>query len=464
MGAPAPVEQAAASPPPASPRPGPQTANDAQKMKASTSPPLDTAKLQAELEKANQWLLSPGMVMAVQVGGGAPWIGATGVRTVGAPGAMAITDQFRLGSISKNFLGTCVLQLIGEGKIGLDDSLEKWLPGVFKNIDEKPITVSHLLNHTSGIENFSNDDTWTLKVYQTPPGYTFKAPTELLSFADDLRAQDVAKGTVPKFGEFYYSNTNYILLAMIATKADGIADNDYVSLIKKRIIDRLGLKNTVISLPGQQTIPDAQQNAFINWQNHLGLTKADCAAIKPPCTDTDTPFLKQDMSNAWSAGSVVSTAEDVVKYLNAEMKGDLLTPELRKIQQTYVSTYESDVDAGRSVFITRPYNLIGHRGEIFGFSATVQYQQEKDTTIVVLANRTTLTKKDDENYNIDAVAINVFKSLYPEYSQPQPPVPAPAAPVAAVKKSPPKVSRGKRNLFPNRALMLNEYGGKLPRP
>lgn len=404
-------------------------------------------KLQQLLESANTLVKSPGMAMGVQIGTQFTWVGAAGVRNLTDKTPMQPGDQFRIGSVSKNFLGTCVLQLIGEKKIALTDTLEKWLPGVMKHIDGTKITVQNLLQHTSGIPDYTHDEDLFMKVYQTPPGYTFDAPTQILAAADGLQVKYIAQKDTLPIGPFNYSSTNYILLAMIATKADGIPNYDWQAMIKKRIFDRVELPSTSIPLRGVQTIPDGNQHAYVNWQNFLGMTAEECTKLTPQCQNFETEFTKQDTSAPWSTGSIISTVGDLVKFMGAEMRGTLLSTELLKVQQQFMSVNDPNrpyLSVGLSIYEDSPYKLIGHRGAISGFNSTLQYQKDKDTIIVVLSNRSPL-----DNKGVEDVPEAAFKIMFPDF-----PVPGQApAPQAA----PRKLLGGKLHRALKRFSPMREY-------
>jgi D-alanyl-D-alanine carboxypeptidase len=360
--------------------------------------------LQPSLTVLKNQLKSPGLVVGIQFGKQAPKISAVGVRNLSNGDRMQPNDKFRIGSVTKHFISICVLQLIGEHKLALEDTLEKWLPGVLKKVDGKKITVRNLLNHTSGIANYSTDKETLLKVY-TPPGYKFNTPSELLSIAD--RIQPAPAQSAP--GTFSYSNTNYTLLAMIATKADGIPNYDWSSLVKKRILDPVGMTETSIPKPGDRTIPGGQQHGYINWQNFLRVPPAECAKLTPPCADKDTEFTEQDTSGAWASGAIISTAGDLLKLLDAEMRGSLLGPTLLAMREKdFISANDPGrpyLEVGLGIYRDTPFRSIGHFGAISGFNATIQYQKDRDMSVVVLSNRSAIGD------NVSAVSLYVHQYL-----------------------------------------------------
>jgi D-alanyl-D-alanine carboxypeptidase len=387
-------------------------------------------------------LKSPGLVIGVQKGGDRQVIVAAGVRNVATGDRMRTDEKFRIGSVTKHFIALCALQLVGEGKLSLEDPLEKWLSvelsKYLKKIDGKKITVRHLLNHTSGIVNYSDDLDALYKVYHTPPGHPFDAPKDLLVLTDKLQPPHAQPGN------FSYSNTNYALLAMIATKADGISNYDWAAMVRNRILGPLGMNNTSIPTTGDQTIPGGQQHGYINWPRFFVVSAAECASYLrppchhcqvplPPCEDKDIEFTNHDTSGAWAAGAIISTAGDLLKLLNAEMRGNLLPPAQLAEQQNFFDPKDPKrptLRVGLGIFREGPSNLIGHYGAISGFNASVQYQKDKDVAIVVLSNRSSVDGK-----NIQPLPQYVFNSYfnYPSGRSGTPSVPpykAPPAPPA----------------------------------
>lgn len=368
------------------------------------------AELQTILDDAAKSMQSPGLAMVVQIGGES-WVGVTGCEDEPCTRKMTPDAKFRVGSITKNFVGTAILQQVGEGKISLDDTLEKWVPNAFPgtNIDGKAITIRQLLNHTSGIESYTENEAWMVKVY-TDPTHFWNAPSELLKL--------VRGAHNPPGPPFYYSNTNFILLGMISAKADGYSFNDWDKVIQRRFLDKLALTNSHI--PAQRDVELGSTNrGYVNFYNFLGMDpngRPFCFIVNPNCKNADADFTRQDMSNAWSAGEIISTVGDLTKWINAEVKGDLLTPAIRQQQRQFMPTcapgqkdcHTADIEVGLAMFKQMRFGFIGHRGEIFGFNGTIQYLPQRDLTVVVLSNRTAL----DGNH-VGPIPETVAAALFP---------------------------------------------------
>ncbi|WP_224360467.1 serine hydrolase domain-containing protein [Hyalangium versicolor] len=431
---------------------------------ATGQDPEIRAKLQAVLDAAAAYEQSPGMAMVVQIGNTEPYYIVTGFQDESKTLKMTPEMNFRIGSMTKNFVGTAILQQVDEGKISLDDTLQKWLPNVFTNIDGSKITIRMMLNHTSGIESYTNAYVWNRVVYSDPT-HVWNAPTEFLKLTERLRAKSIAcKEVIPPGSEFAYSNTNFILLGMIAAKVDGYPETDWQKVIEQRFITKLNLENTRIPGNGDNGLGSTNQGYvnFYNFYYNSATGQSSCSSIQPPCVNKDIDFTQQNMSNAWAAGAIMSTANNLLRWLNAEVKGNLLTPSMRKQQRTFIDTCnpdqplnpaasptaseaqparrnslisqlweaapgekqvctplptncESTVQVGLAIFRQIKYGFIGHRGEVFGFDTTMQYLPEKDLTVVVLSNRTALDGK-----NVGPVPEYVAAALYPDL-RPNPP-------------------------------------------
>ncbi|MFF7632956.1 serine hydrolase domain-containing protein [Kitasatospora sp. NPDC008050] len=211
-------------------------------------------------------------------------------------------DAFRIASATKSFTATVLLQLAGEGRLSLDDSVEHWLPGVVSGNgnDGSRITIRQLLQHTSGIYDYTAD----LPVFASTAGFLADR------FASYTPAQLVAVAMrhAPYFAPgagWKYSNTNYILAGMIIDRVTGHTWQDEVTT---RIIQPLGLRHTRV--PGTDPfISGAHLHGYSNFGS--GPT-VDVTALNPTVGD--------------AAAEIVSTTADLTTFYTALMRGRLLAP------------------------------------------------------------------------------------------------------------------------------------------
>ncbi|MCA2218139.1 serine hydrolase domain-containing protein [Jidongwangia harbinensis] len=251
----------------------------------------------------------PGVMASVRQADGRVRNYTAGVADLKTRAKMPVDGRVRIASNTKMFTATVVLQLVGEGKVKLDEPVETYLPGVVRGdgIDGRKITVRHLLQQTSGLEDYDDgmigdDFVGALKRYYEP--------YDLL---------DIAFAIKPKSqpGEkFLYSNTNYVLAGLVAQKASGRPIGE---LITKRIIEPLGLRHTYWPAEGDMTIRGTHPRGYVPPMN--GSPAIDI-------TETDT-------SGGWAAGALTGTPSDLNRFLAALLGGKLLKPaQLKEMKKT----------------------------------------------------------------------------------------------------------------------------------
>jgi D-alanyl-D-alanine carboxypeptidase len=224
------------------------------------------------------------------------WRGTSGVSEVGTTRPVPVNGRFRAGSITKTFVATVVLQLVDEGELRLDDTVEKWLPGVVPNGDH--ITVRQLLNHTSGLYDFK--DTLTPDEILASRWRTWTA-TEVIQ-----RALSHPPTVEPPGGTFDYSNTNYTLLGEIIEKATGTSYGDE---IERRLIKPLRL--TATEMPG--TSP------WIRGPHPHGYVPTDDGLLD---------YTEMNPSIFGAGGELISSTADLNRFFAALLGGDLLSDHL----------------------------------------------------------------------------------------------------------------------------------------
>ncbi|MFF5125856.1 serine hydrolase domain-containing protein [Streptomyces syringium] len=266
--------------------------------------------------------------------------------------------RFRIGSATKTFTATVVLQLVGEGRMSLEDTVEQWLPGVVRGNgnDGSRITVRQLLQHTSGIPDVEPE----IPALNSADGYRAErfrtyTPEELVGLA-------MRQKPSPGAG-WSYSNTNYILAAMIIHKVTG---RSWAREVKDRIIRPLGLRDT--STPGV-------------FPSILGPHARGYAAFG---TDTGIDVTKLNPSMAVGSGSIISTAHDLNQFYAALLGGRLLAPaQLDEMTTTMpalgvrygLGLAEIPLPCGGSYF--------GHRGELLGYVTWAGATRDGARTAVV---------------------------------------------------------------------------------
>ena len=259
---------------------------------------------------------------------------------------------FQIGSITKQFTAISILMLEEQGKLSVEDKIGKYIPE-YAEIG-KDITIHHLLNHTSGIKN------------RTPVGdkgfisKTNMSPTELIAYFKDEPLEF-------KPGErFKYSNAGYILLGRIIEIVSG---QPYSDFIEQNIFDKIGMKNSSCG-DMKQVIPNLTKGYIIEQND----------------------FVKSDYINlslAYSAGAILSTTEDLLKWQNALLSNTLL--KASSIKQAMTPTL---LNSGKRV----PYGygfrfsklgnspVIAHTGSTKGFTSIALFLPKEKLYITALTN------------------------------------------------------------------------------
>ena len=266
---------------------------------------------------------------------------------------------FAIGSITKNLVAALILDLAEERILSLDDSLHRWLPPI-RDVDSN-ITIRQLLNHTSGIFMFwDNQSLWDDLIRYRDSVFT---PEVVLTY---LKEPHFAPGK-----NFRYSNTNYLLLAMIATRA---THSTLSAELRRRFWEPLGLRNTYLSLEDQ--IP----------QGRLAHVWGD--NFENDGSNRDITFLPRNSheSITYGSGGVFSTAEDLAVWCKSLFDGKVLSP----------SSMNEMLDIGRGGYglgiglLNKGFlfneKVFGHSGGNIGTTAFMAYLPERNTSIVVMIN------------------------------------------------------------------------------
>ncbi|MEV7733290.1 serine hydrolase domain-containing protein [Streptomyces sp. NPDC088921] len=293
----------------------------------------------------------PGVTLTAK-DGRSTWSTTAGAGNLTTHAPRSADDRYRVGSITKTFVSTVLLQLEAEGRLSLDDTVEKWLPGAVhgNGHDGSRITVRQLLNHTSGIFNYTADETFG-RTYFLKDGffehrYDTKTPEQLVAVAMAHRP-DFAPGTSWK-----YSNTNYVVAGMVIQKVTG---RSYGEEVRHRVIDPLHL--TATSVPGTRvTVPRPSSRAYSKLAQTATGPTYDVTRLNP--------------SLASSAGEMISDSADLDRFYAALLKGRLLPPKQLKEMKTTVAV-EGIPNAGYGLgLIDRELScgvhVWGHDGGIHG--------------------------------------------------------------------------------------------------
>jgi D-alanyl-D-alanine carboxypeptidase len=321
-------------------------------------PPQTETMLQQILDKHLAKSAAPGALVGVWIPNRGTWVRAQGLADLETGAALEQADRVRIGSITKTFVATLILRLADAGLLSLDDSLESYVPGV---LNGERITVRHLLAMTSGVANVLEDRDF-LQAYASDPLMPFSPRAAL----------DIVQPHTADFepGEgFHYSETNYVLLGMIAERVTGMP---VANALDQWIVQPLGLTST--SLPTTASMPAPFSRGY---------------APVPPDGHADVTLANPDVT--WTAGAMVSNLHDLHVWTKALATGALLSPEMQRERLEWTAVPGGEpLDARYGLGILSLAGFLGHNGGIPGYSSIAVYLPEVDATIIVLVNASTL--------------------------------------------------------------------------
>ncbi|TDV52055.1 serine hydrolase domain-containing protein [Actinophytocola oryzae] len=231
---------------------------------------------------------------------------SAGVGDVATGRPVPKDGQIRIASSTKMFTSAVVLQLVGEDRIGLDEPIETYLPGLVRGagIDGHDITVRQVLQHTSGLPEYFTLDYKDIQ-------HRYVEPRELL---DRALAQPAS---FPPGSSWRYSNTNYVVAGLIVQRVTGRPVGEEIT---NRVVRPLGLRHTYWPGTGDQTIREKHALGYY--------TPTSQAAER-------VEFTELDPSWAWAAGQMIATPGDVNEFLAALLGGEVLKPaQLAEMKKT----------------------------------------------------------------------------------------------------------------------------------
>jgi D-alanyl-D-alanine carboxypeptidase len=280
---------------------------------------------------------SPGVIALVNDGHKVR-LHAAGVADTSSTRALRATDRFRAGSVTKSFVATVALQLVGEGKLRLSDTVEHWLPGILPYGDH--VTVRQLLNLTSGVPD--NQDPVNAEFIKGNMTRSW-SPRELVALVADKKP-DFAPGS-----SWAYSNTNYTLAGLIIERVTG---HRLGHVLAQRVLGPLHLRDTSFPV-NEAAIAGSHPNGYALVDGKM----RDVTVLNP--------------SGTWGAGNLVSTAGDIAHFWRALLGGKLLAPAQLTAMKTTVPAWKG-VPSRYGLGIIKSQSpcgtLWGHGGDIPGYA------------------------------------------------------------------------------------------------
>ncbi|MFF1642246.1 serine hydrolase domain-containing protein [Streptomyces sp. NPDC058246] len=352
FGAPAFAGPTVATEPP-SPTPTDSSTGDVRALTPDVTRQLDVA-VQQVMRQANV----PGVTVGLWTPDKGNYVRSFGVADKSTGLRMSPDLYVRIGSETKTFTVTALLELVDEGKVGLDDPIGQYVSGV-PNGDR--ITLRELAGMRSGLFNYSEDPEF-FKALTSDPQRPF-TPQQLLDYAFKHPV------LFPPGKEFSYCNTNLILLGLVVEKAGGEPIQDF---IKKNVLTPAGMRHTVFPTDAAFPTPHAQGYTDQTADGKV----ADTADWNP--------------SWGWAAGAMISDLNDLRTWAPTVATGvlpdgtTLISPATQKQRLTTAPTTIPGAGYGLGIFNVQGW--IGHNGSLPGYESLTIYLPSAKATLVVLLN------------------------------------------------------------------------------
>lgn len=346
---------------------------------SGASEELQTRELQGLLDRLREDVGAPGAILGVDAGGGRPTIVASGFadREAGTP--MGSGAPFFLGSISKTYTAVTALRLAEEGRLSLDDKIERFLPSFPRGSE---ITIRQLLDHTSGLKDFY------MYLYYRPNR------EEMIRLVTKEWSQEELLELAGRFGHWFdpgtdweYSNVNYFLLGVIIERAGGVP---LPEAYRRSIYTPLGLHRTWLTWheEARGPLPTGYLGPVKSWKHSemFGELGATTVLDKSPVE--------------WGAGGVAAPAEEAIRFLRGLFEGTLLAPASLDAMTRFRSTPPLGAEAanaapgatdGYGLGLVRMeragLTLLGHGGLFTGHTAGLWHIPDCGVTIALYFNR-----------------------------------------------------------------------------
>jgi D-alanyl-D-alanine carboxypeptidase len=296
---------------------------------------------------------APGVVALA--GGRTSTAGVADLRT-GRP--MRADDRLRIGSVTKSFTAVVALQLVGEGRLGLDDTVERRLPGVLPYGDR--VTLRQLLEHTSGVPQ--DVATPLMELYHGDP-FRLWTPAETIGLIRDR----------PQGTGWSYSSTDFVLIGLMIERATG---HSLERELERRIVRPLRLRDTSFPVRTSGMGGRAAHGYSLDF------------GPDGPVPGTLRDMTELSPSFAWAGGNGVSTVRAVARFYRALLRGRLVAPRLLQQALAGVETGQDGRRYGFGLKLrdTRYGTLVGHEGDLPGFSIKALSSRDGRHQAVVAVN------------------------------------------------------------------------------
>lgn len=334
-------------------------------LNAQTFDSLFNNKLNKKLDSLKNSYAIKGIVAGVYFPGKGKWIGTSGVSYNNIP--ISSNMQFGIASNTKLFTAVALLKLVENNILSIDDSIGKWLPPI-KYVNPN-ITIRQILNHTSGIADFTNYPGYSDTILANT-NRNFK-PFELLPM--------IGNPLFPAGANSFYSNSNYLLAGMIFQSA---YKKNISTFIRDSILNPLKLDSTFFDvaevIEGEIAHP---------WQNGKDIDLVSRVSLN---------------SAAWAAGAMYSNINEMIQWYDALLNNHFLSETSFSLLTTFVGSLNYGLGISKQTMNNRI--TWGHGGDIRGYKSRIIYDTLSKSIICVLANSNPL--------DINFVATELMKTVF----------------------------------------------------
>jgi D-alanyl-D-alanine carboxypeptidase len=321
---------------------------------ATASHDSRAAALTASIRRVMRQASIPGALVGVWQRGEHPYVKAFGVRNLTTRRPMSPDLHMRIGSETKTFTITALLQLVDRKKVRLDAPVSRYLRGV---PDGNHITLRELAEMRSGLFSYTNDFGWA-RAFLSDPKRPWQ-PWQLLRYG--FRHPPL----FPPGSQFNYSNTNTILLGLVIEKA---AHQSLAAFIRRNILRPEHLTQTFF--PAGARLPFPRARGYTRQTLDGNLINA----------------TRWNPSWGWAAGAMNSTLRDLHAWARAVATGSLLTAATQRQREQFLPTGIPGVKAGYGLGLLNDNGWIGHNGSLPGYQSLTIYLPSQRATLVVLVN------------------------------------------------------------------------------
>lgn len=324
--------------------------------------------LQAALDRLRARDAIPGISATIIFPDGSTWLGVSGLADVAARRVVTPATAFAVGSISKTFLAVLILDLAADDKLRLDAPAREYLPSL---PIAGTVTIRQLLDHTSGLYDFF-----------FKPGIDKALRADRSAIWTPARTlRYVGKPYFKPGAGWHYSNTNYLILGLIAERVAGVS---VARQLRERYLDPLGLTETFYEVAEKPRAEVAHGYRFAGSKKTL-----------PPIDLSDgtgvTPF-RSVVTAAGAAGSIASTSFDVARWAHAVYTGEVLDPPSLEVMigdAATIAPLKPRVPYGLGVqeVAINGLRTLGHSGRLLGSQGVVRYFPDAGLTVAILTNQ-----------------------------------------------------------------------------